>query len=101
MTNILQDGYSRNVDYLRISITDRCNMRCTYCMPNEGVEMLCHQDIVRYEQILFLIQTAVSCGIKKFRFTGGEPLVRAGFVDFVAEVANIRGVEDISLTTNG
>jgi cyclic pyranopterin phosphate synthase len=63
--------------------------------------MLCHQNIVRYEQILFLIQTAVSCGIKKFRFTGGEPLVRAGFVDFVAEVANIRGVEDISLTTNG
>ena len=101
MTNILQDGYSRTVDYLRISVTDRCNMRCVYCMPEEGICLSSHADILRYEDILYLISCAISCGISKFRFTGGEPLVRAGFVDFLGEVAKLSGIEDLAMTTNG
>ena len=95
------DGYNRNINYLRISITDRCNLRCSYCMPKEGVSVLGHEDVLRYEEILRIVKVAVSLGISKVRITGGEPLVRRGVVDFIASLAEISGLTDISLTTNG
>jgi cyclic pyranopterin phosphate synthase len=95
------DGYNRNINYLRISITDRCNLRCSYCMPKEGVSALGHEDVLRYEEILRIVKVAVSLGIAKVRITGGEPLVRRGVVDFIAGLAEISGLTDISLTTNG
>jgi cyclic pyranopterin phosphate synthase len=95
------DGYNRNINYLRISITDRCNLRCSYCMPKEGVSALGHEDVLRYEEISRIVKVAVSLGIAKVRITGGEPLVRRGVVDFIAGLAEIPGLTDISLTTNG
>jgi cyclic pyranopterin phosphate synthase len=95
------DGYNRNINYLRISITDRCNLRCSYCMPKEGVSALGHEDVLRYEEILRIVKVAVSLGITKVRITGGEPLVRRGVVNFIASLAQISGLTDISLTTNG
>ena len=95
------DGYNRNINYLRISITDRCNLRCSYCMPKEGLSVLGHEDVLKYEEILRIVRVAVSLGIAKVRITGGEPLVRRGVVDFIASLAEIAGLTDISLTTNG
>jgi cyclic pyranopterin phosphate synthase len=95
------DGYNRIIDYLRISVTDRCNFRCAYCMPPEGLASLSHDDILRYEEMLRIIKVASSLGVKKIRLTGGEPLVRKGIVDFVREVAAIENIEDLSMTTNG
>jgi cyclic pyranopterin phosphate synthase len=97
----MQDKYNRTIDYLRVSVTDRCNFRCVYCMPPEGVPWLSHQDILSYEEILRLIHLAVRLGVKKIRLTGGEPLVRKGIIDFVRAVAGISGIEDLSMTTNG
>lgn len=94
------DCYKRKINYLRVSVTDRCNLRCTYCMPAEGIQLIHHDDILRYEEILEVIVEAVRMGITKVRITGGEPLVRRGIVDFIAEVAKIQGIEDFGLTTN-
>ncbi len=87
--------------YLRVSVTDRCNYRCIYCMPEEGVCKQSHEQIMRYEEILTVIRTAVANGVEQVRITGGEPLVRGGIVDFIAEVAQIPGLNDLTLTTNG
>ena len=95
------DAFGRNIHYLRVSITDRCNFRCTYCMPAEGVKWLPPEEILTYEELQKVITTAVSLGINKVRITGGEPLVRNGVVDFVASVANIPGIKDLAMTTNG
>lgn len=95
------DCYNRKINYLRVSITDRCNLRCTYCMPEEGIRLLSHSDILTYEEILEVIETAVGMGVTKVRITGGEPLVRKGVVSFVGKVAAIQGIEDFGLTTNG
>ena len=76
------DNNNRTINYLRLSITDRCNLRCTYCMPRDGVAFLSHNDILRYEEILRITRLAVQKGIRKVRLTGGEPLVRKGFPDF-------------------
>ena len=95
------DGYNRNINYLRISITDRCNLRCSYCMPKEGVSAVGHEDVLKYEEILRIVRIAVKLGITKVRITGGEPLVRRGVVDFIARLSDIAGLTDISLTTNG
>jgi len=89
------------VDYLRLSVTDRCNLRCTYCMPPEGVLPRSHDDILSYEELVAFTRVAVSCGIRKVRITGGEPLVRHGCADLVGMLAQIEGVADLSLTTNG
>ncbi|MCX6285119.1 MAG: radical SAM protein [Bacteroidetes bacterium] len=97
----MYDSFNRRINYLRVSVTDRCNLRCTYCMPPEGVKMISHADILSYEEILEVIQMAVSMGIDKVRITGGEPLVRKGIVDFIAQVAIIHGIRDFGLTTNG
>lgn len=87
--------------YLRVSVTDRCNYRCIYCMPENGICKQAHHEILRYEEILPVIAAAVASGVEQVRITGGEPLVRAGIVDFIAEVAKIRGLNDLTLTTNG
>ncbi|MDD5475702.1 MAG: GTP 3',8-cyclase MoaA [Syntrophales bacterium] len=95
------DAFQREINYLRISITDRCNLRCVYCMPKEGVSNLGHNDILRYEEILRIVRIAVQKGITKVRVTGGEPLVRSGVVEFLSALGDVDGLSDISLTTNG
>ncbi|MDO9585071.1 MAG: GTP 3',8-cyclase MoaA [Syntrophales bacterium] len=95
------DGYNRDINYLRVSITDRCNLRCGYCMPKEGLSALGHEDILKYEEILRIVYIAVKMGVAKVRITGGEPLVRRGVVDFISRLSAISGLTDISLTTNG
>lgn len=97
----LVDNYGRKINYLRLSVTDRCNMRCRYCMPEAGVSKLGHDDILSYEQLFLLAQSAVSLGIEKIRVTGGEPLVRKGIVDFLARLAQLPGLKQLVLTTNG
>jgi len=99
--NKLIDPYQRHITYLRISITDRCNLRCTYCMPPEGVSQLIHDDILRYEEIVRIARIAVSEGITRIRITGGEPLVRKGVVNLVSWLSQLQGIEDLSMTTNG
>lgn len=95
------DSYERTVNYLRVSVTDRCNFRCVYCMPPQGREWLDHSEILAYEELLRLINVFSGEGITNIRLTGGEPLVRRGIVDFVGAVAALGRIRDISLTTNG
>ncbi len=97
----MKDHLGRTIEYLRISLTDRCNYRCIYCMPEEGVVSLPHEQILRIEEIAHLVRIAAELGIKSVRLTGGEPLVRKGVVDLVRDVANTPGIENVSLTTNG
>ena len=95
------DSFAREITYLRISITDRCNYRCRYCMPEEGVEKRAHGDICSLEELRDMAAAAVRCGVKKIRVTGGEPLVRRGAVDFCRMLSKIPGVEELCITTNG
>jgi GTP 3',8-cyclase len=97
----LSDSFQRPINYLRISVTDRCNLRCVYCMPEGGVALMSHNDILSYEEIYTVTEAAAELGITRVRLTGGEPLVRAGLPDLVAMLANIETIDDISLTTNG
>jgi len=95
-----RDTYFRSIDYLRISITDRCNLRCVYCMPEEGVTPCSHDDVLRYEEIERVARAAAALGVRKIRLTGGEPLVRLGVVELVRALARIPGIEDLAMTTN-
>jgi len=97
----LIDKYNRHLNYLRISITDRCNLRCLYCMPHDGLAKLRHEDILTYEEILRLATIAVNLGVNKIRLTGGEPLIRKGLFQLLPTLANLPGLKDISMTTNG
>jgi GTP 3',8-cyclase len=97
----MYDRYERHINYLRISVTDRCNLRCIYCMPAGGIELLKHEDILTFDEIAEVARIAVEMGVRKIRLTGGEPLVRRGIVDLVKMIAGIKGVEDLSMTTNG
>ncbi|MCX6306241.1 MAG: radical SAM protein [Bacteroidetes bacterium] len=97
----MYDRYNRKINYLRVSITDRCNLRCTYCMPAEGVKLLDHKDILSFEEIVEVIREAVTLGVTKVRITGGEPLVRKGVVSLVEKIAAIKEITDFGLTTNG
>ncbi len=97
----LIDNHNRHLNYLRISITDRCNLRCMYCMPNDRLPKLEHREILTYEEILRLVNIAVKLGITKVRITGGEPLVRRGVYGFLERLTAIPGIRDVSLTTNG
>src|SRR3990172_3734888 len=97
----LKDSYHRTIDYLRVSITDRCNLQCIYCMPSGGLIPIEHKEILRYEEIIRVIRIAAKIGVRKIRITGGEPLVRRNVVYFIASIKNIPGIEDLSLTTNG
>ena len=97
----MYDQFERKIDYLRISVTDRCNLRCTYCMPAEGIQLLGHSDILTFDEIVSFTKSAISFGVSKVRITGGEPLVRRGIVDLVSAIAELEGIEDLSMTTNG
>ncbi|MGB6370637.1 MAG: GTP 3',8-cyclase MoaA [Atribacterota bacterium] len=97
----LIDNLGREISYLRVSITDRCNYRCIYCKPEEQFEFIPHEEILRYEEIVEIIEEAVNLGVTKVRITGGEPLARKGVVDFIKKLRKIKKLEDISLTTNG
>jgi len=96
----VKDSFDREVSYLRISVTDRCNLRCSYCMPEEGVSPKSHSDILSYEQILRFVNASAILGIKKVRITGGEPLVRKGIIGFAARLNEIEGIDEVNLTTN-
>jgi cyclic pyranopterin phosphate synthase len=96
-----QDDFGRPINYLRVSVTDRCNLRCVYCMPAEGVEQCSHHEILRYEEMALIIRAAAGLGISQVRLTGGEPLVRRGLPEFVRTIAAIPGIQDIAMTTNG
>jgi cyclic pyranopterin phosphate synthase len=97
----MYDRFNRHIDYLRISVTDRCNLRCIYCMPAEGIQLLKHEDILTFDEITEVARMAVEMGVRKIRLTGGEPLVRRGIADLVKMIAGIEGLEDLSMTTNG
>lgn len=97
----MKDKYNREISYLRISLTDKCNLRCRYCMPEEGVCKLAHEDILPLEDVLEIVQTAASLGIKKIRLTGGEPLVRKNIVWLCEEIKKIDGINELAMTTNG
>jgi len=95
------DSYNRRINYLRISVTDRCNLRCTYCMPAEGIPLIQHSDILSFEEIMEVVDAALALGVDKIRITGGEPLVRKGIVNLVQMIASKPGVQDLGMTTNG
>jgi cyclic pyranopterin phosphate synthase len=97
----MYDRYNRRINYLRISVTDRCNLRCAYCMPAEGVRLLEHKEILSFEEIAEVIREAVAMGVTKVRITGGEPLVRKGVISLIEKISTIDGIEDFGLTTNG
>jgi cyclic pyranopterin phosphate synthase len=97
---MLQDAFGREIDYLRISVTDRCNLRCVYCMPPQGVEWKARSEILTYEEITTVVRAAAALGIRKIRLTGGEPLVRPDVERLVEMIAAVPGIEDVSLTTN-
>jgi cyclic pyranopterin phosphate synthase len=97
----LVDAYNRQLNYLRISITDRCNLKCIYCTPHDAIPRLPHKEILRYEELLRLVRVGVGLGITKIRVTGGEPLVRKGVYDFLGHLTRIGGLKDVTLTTNG
>ncbi len=97
----MKDHHGRVIDYLRISLTDRCNFRCVYCMPEDGVCQIPHDEILRIEEIERLVRVAADLGIKSVRLTGGEPLVRKGVEDLVASITATPGIENVSMTTNG
>ena len=97
----MKDRFGRDITYLRISVTDLCNLRCKYCMPESGVESLCHSDILSLEEIVEIVKVAAKNGITKIRLTGGEPLVRRGFVHLCKEISKIEQIEDIAITRNG
>ena len=95
------DKLNRNIEYLRISVTDRCNLRCTYCMPEEGVPEIKHEDILSFDEIIRICKVVAKLGIKKIKITGGEPLVRKGIVELIREINDIDGIDEITMTSNG
>jgi cyclic pyranopterin phosphate synthase len=97
----MRDGFNRTIEYLRVSVTDRCNFRCVYCMPPQGIEPLQHSQILTFEEILRIVTLLTKHGLRRVRLTGGEPLVRRGIVELVRQLSTIKELNDIALTTNG
>ncbi|HEX3027067.1 MAG TPA: GTP 3',8-cyclase MoaA [Clostridia bacterium] len=97
----MKDTFNRKIDYLRISVTDRCDLRCKYCMPERGVRSLTHRDILSYEEILRITERFARLGISRIKITGGEPLIRHNVVDLIQKIKSIQGIEKVTLTTNG
>ena len=95
------DKLNRKIDYLRISVTDRCNLRCVYCMPEEGVENIPHEEILSYDEIIRICKCVANLGIKKVKITGGEPLIRKDIVSLIRDIKKIEGIEQVTITTNG
>ncbi len=99
--NILYDNHGRVMNYLRLAVTDRCNLRCFYCMPEEGIKYVPKNDLLSYEEMERLIRLLATMGIRKVRITGGEPFVRKGMIDFLERITVIEGIEQVHITTNG
>ncbi|MDP9024359.1 MAG: radical SAM protein, partial [Candidatus Eremiobacteraeota bacterium] len=97
----LADSFHRPITYLRVSVTDKCNLRCVYCMPESGLPWLHREELLTYEEIAAIVRAAASVGVRSIRLTGGEPLVRRDLHRLVSDIARIEGIEDISLSTNG
>lgn len=97
----MKDGLGRKIEYLRISVTDRCNLRCQYCMPKEGIELMQHCEILSLEEIAAIVRIMADMGLKKVRFTGGEPMIRRELVKLIKDVADTKGIETVAMTTNG
>ncbi len=97
----MYDSFKRKITYLRVSVTDRCNLRCTYCMPECGITPLPHSEVLTFEEIAEVVRYAVSQGVNKVRITGGEPLVRRNIVELVKMLAAIPGLRELAMTTNG
>lgn len=97
----MRDLYNRTINYLRVSVTDRCNYRCAYCMPPEGLKLTDPSEILSYEELLRIIDVLSRHGVRKVRLTGGEPLVRKGIIDFISQIKSLGSIDDLSLTTNG
>ncbi len=100
-TPTITDTFGRSLDYLRLAVTDRCNLRCTYCMPEVGIPLKSHTSILRYEEMDRLVRLLASMGVQKVRITGGEPMVRKGITDFIRSINMIPGISGVYLTTNG
>ncbi|MFC2159146.1 GTP 3',8-cyclase MoaA [Actinomycetota bacterium] len=98
---VLSDSYKRKIDYLRLSVTDRCNLRCKYCMPGEGIRLARREELLTYEEILKVVKILGEQGIRKLRLTGGEPLLRDDILELVSGLSILKDIEDISITTNG
>src|ERR1043165_5447932 len=98
---MLTDNHGRTINYLRLAVTDRCNLRCFYCMPEEGIDWLSRKDLLSYDEMLRICKVLVAAGIEKIRITGGEPFVRKDTMPFIASLSALEGLEQISLTTNG
>jgi len=97
----MQDSYNREINYLRISVTDKCNLRCVYCMPEDGIDVRSHEEFLSFEDIVDVVRAGVEIGIKKIRLTGGEPLVKRGIVELVRMISAVSGVDHLGMTTNG
>ena len=97
----MKDNFGRDIYYLRLSVTDKCNLRCIYCMPESGVRKLRHEDVMSVEEIAEIVQAFAACGITKVRVTGGEPLVRRGILDICKKISTTAGIDEVCLTTNG
>ena len=98
---MLKDNFLRNHNYLRVSVTDKCNLRCRYCMPPDGIDWMPHDMVLRNEEFVRLISVFTELGIKKVRFTGGEPLIRKGLLDIIEQIRQDAPELDLCLTTNG
>lgn len=97
----MRDRFNRKIDYLRISVTDRCDLRCQYCMPENGIHSLPHTDVLSYEEILQIAECFAHLGVSRIKITGGEPLVRLGVIDLIKKLKKVQGIEKVTLTTNG
>ncbi|HKJ04373.1 MAG TPA: GTP 3',8-cyclase MoaA [Geopsychrobacteraceae bacterium] len=97
----MHDTLGRTINYLRLSVTDRCNLRCLYCMPVEGIDQLGHKEILTFEDLLQIVTAASKIGVHKVRITGGEPLVRKGVIGLIGDIAQVPGIKEVTLTTNG
>lgn len=97
----MYDSYDREINYLRISVTDKCNLRCRYCMPEQGVPVRRHEEFLSFEEITEVVRAGVRLGLTKVRLTGGEPLVKRGIVDLVRMIRCVEGLEHLTMTTNG
>lgn len=95
------DSFGRKINYLRISVTDLCNLRCKYCMPENGIDKKCHDQILRNEEIIEIVRVMAELGVEKVRITGGEPLIRKGIIDIIKEISGFEGIHEVVMTTNG
>ena len=97
----MRDQFERNINYMRVSVTDLCNLRCVYCMPKEGIRQISHDEILTFDEIARVCRIGAELGISRIKLTGGEPLVRKGIEDLAEMICRIPGIEQVTLTTNG